>query len=659
MNLKFIFSILFIAAGILPTSAKLSLPQMFQDGMVIQRNRQVVIWGKADVNESVSVTWRKKQYSAVADSEGNWRVTLPATKAGGPYAMEISGSSGDIKTINEILVGDVWMVSGQSNIDVPIERVYPQYSKDVEQYSNDRIRLFRVQRSSKAEHQTDVLPDRWRHANIKEAWDYSAVGYFLAREMFEKTGVPQGIICNSVGGSPIQAWIDIDSIKTFSPEYYQKYLLYTDPDYNRTQGIANQRASDLWTNLVNENDPGMKEEWMSANFDDSSWKTVNQYDHSWAMNGRRPVVGTIWLRQHITVDKAHAGKPAKLLLGRMFDMDYAYVNGKQVGVTYYQYPPRRYDIPKGLLREGDNVITIRFVNKSGMVEFFPEKPYKVVFGDWTFDKTPEMEIPLSEEWKYSLGASVTECLGGKSDFQNQASVLYNAMLCPVGPYTMNGVVWYQGESNTGRPQEYGDMLRMLMANWRGRLENDKLPFVIVQLANHMMPSDKPQNSGWATLREQQRLTANADPYAQVITAIDLGETYDIHPLKKQDVAQRCAAAFGNMVWSEKNLLSPQPVSASINGNEMTILMDQPLQMGEYNEFELAGLDGIFHNAKAHTVLTLSNEKKAKAIANGILLTSDEVKEPKKARYAWKDNPLKANCQSKAGLPTLPFEIKAE
>lgn len=650
MYRKLLLPLVFLSLGILSASAKLSLPQMFQNGMVLQRGKQVAVWGKSDANGTVNITWRKKQYSTTTDADGNWRMMIPAAKAGGPFSLVISDASGDTKTINEVLVGDVWMVSGQSNIDVPLERVYPQYAEDIDTYSNDNIRLFRVQRSSQTVPQTGVLPDRWRHANRKEAWDYSAVGYYLAREMYDKTGVPQGVICNSVGGSPIQAWIDIDSVKTFSPEYYQKYLLYTDPEYVRQQNAANQRANDLWTNLVNENDPGMKHNWTSADFDDSSWTTVNQYKNSWGRNNGRPVVGTIWLRQHITIDKAHAGKPAKLLLGRMYDMDYAFVNGKQVGVTYYQYPPRRYDIPEGLLREGDNVITIRFVNKGGMVEFFPEKPYKVVFDKEWYATNPKDQILLSEEWKFSLGATVTECLGGKSDTQNQASVLYNAMLCPVGPYTINGVVWYQGESNVGRPLEYGPMLRMLMANWRGRLENDKLPFVIVQLANHQMPSEGPQkNSGWAALREQQRLTANADPFARIVTAIDLGETYDIHPLRKQDVAQRCAAAFGNMVWGEKNPESPQPLAASVSGNEIVIFMHQDIMPGDFNEFELAGADGVFHNAKAT----------ANAKDNTIIVSCDAVAAPVKVRYAWKDNPLKINCFSKAGLPVLPFELNVK
>lgn len=650
MSRKILLTFLCLVLGITQIAAKLKLPQMFQDGMVLQRGKPVAVWGTANANEQVTVTWKKKQYTETTNEQGQWKVLLPSTKAGGPFSMEITTASGDKKVINEILVGDVWMVSGQSNIDVHLERVYPQYAKDIEEYNNDKIRLFRVQRSAQTERQTDVVPDHWRKANKQEAWDYSAVGYFLAREMYQKTGVPQGIICNSVGGSPIQAWVDIDSIKTFSPEYYQKYLLYTDSEYVRVQNAANQRANDLWTKLVDDTDPGLKENWTSADYDDSNWMTINQYKNSWARKNGRPIVGTMWLRQHIKIDKAHAGKPAKLLLGRMYDMDYAYVNGKQVGVTYYQYPPRRYNIPAGLLREGDNVITIRFVNKGGLVEFFPEKPYKVVFDEEWYATNPQDEILLSEEWKYSLGASVTECLGGKSDVQNQASVLYNGMLCPVGPYTMNGVVWYQGESNTGRPLEYGPMLRMLMANWRARLENEKLPFVIVQLANHMMSSEGPQkNSGWATLREQQRLTANADPYARIVTAIDLGETYDIHPLKKQDVAQRCAQAFGNMIWGENNPESPQPVAASIQDNKVVIFMHQDILPGDFNEFELAGDDGIFHNAKA-----TANVKD-----NTIIVTCDEVAAPVKVRYAWKDNPLKINCFSKAGLPALPFEIQVK
>jgi len=641
MRKRIFLSVFLALAAFSMVKAEIWMPQMFQNGMVLQRNQTVRIWGTAGGGETVTVLFRGKKYQVVADSSGKWTVKLPKMKAGGPYEMTVSESGNpSAVTISDVMVGDVWLCSGQSNIDITVERVYPQYRDEIDTYSNDKIRLFRVYTDYATEPQQDVKPSQWSKMSKQEAWQFSAVGYFLAKKMFENTGVPQGVICNSLGGSPIQAWIPLDSVKQIPGDYYSKYFLYTDSQYVATQSRANQRANDVWFERLNTTDRGVKENWTSSDYDDSGWPLYSQYDAAWARHDGKDVVGSIYMRQHININKAHAGKKATLLLGTLFDMDYTYVNGRQVGVTYYQYPPRRYEIPAGLLREGDNVITVKFINKYGMAHFIKEKPYKLVFPDGD-------EIALSEQWRSRVGAVMPRMLGGSVDTQNQASVLYNAMLLPVAPYGIQGVVWYQGESNTGDAKTYGPMLRMLKNDWRKLFDNPHLPFAVVQLANYMEPSEHPQQSGWAELREQQRMETCNDKDAELVVAIDLGETVDIHPLLKKELAERCALAFENMVWNKQNLLSPKVIRGEVaaGSGEVVLTMDQPIQEGNLHEFEIAGDDGRFHNAEAV------------AKGNTVTVKCGEVKNPKAVRYAWKHNPIKADCRGlKNRLPATPFTL---
>lgn len=611
-----------------------TLPQLFQSGMVLQRQQPLPVWGTAKAGEEVTVTFRGKKYTTTADAQGQWRIVLAKQKPGGPFTMQIAE-----QTLTDVMVGDVWMVSGQSNVDVNIERVYPQYAADIDAYSNDNIRLFQVQTDYATERKTDIKPTAWRHLDKKNAWKFSALGYFLGQKMQEETGVPQGIIQSSLGGSPVQAWIDIDSLKHFPAQYYTDYMLYTDADYVKYQTLANNRANDVWFNVMNQTDPGYGK-YEKPDLDDTSWERHDQYDNNaWARHEGKPIIGSMWLRQHITVDAAHAGKAATLLLGTLHDMDYTYVNGRQVGVTYYQYPPRRYTIPEGLLREGDNVIAVRIVCKSGMANFYRDKPHEIVFSDGTRQQ-------ISTQWLTRKGSLLMEGpLGGKENTRNQASVLYNGMIHPLAPYALSGVVWYQGESNTGKPHEYGDLLKKLTAGWRTLWQRPDMPFCIVQLANHMAATEQPQESGWATLREQQRLVSQEDKHSELAVAIDLGEAADIHPLKKREVAERCVMALANQVFGKKNLLSPEPLKAETLSGSVVITMDQPLQpCSDVKEMELKGGDGRFRNVTARV-------EGAK-----VIIDAAGTDHPAAIRYAWKNNPARANLYGKNGLPAAPFEM---
>ena len=621
--------------------AKVSLAQLFQSGMVLQRGKSIPIWGKAETGELVTIRFNNKQYVTTADLQGNWRLNLPKMKAGGPYTMTV----GDIVLTN-ILIGDVWLLSGQSNIDVTIERVYPQYTKEIDTYENPNIRLFRVQNET-AVHgvKEDIRPTtiNWKPVNKENAWFFSAVGYFLGKRMYEKTHVAQGIIVNSWGGTPIEAWISADSLREDYPQLIKRAEIFQNDNYVKAQAQGNMEA-------------------------DRQWQTASQWDTKWAVSPTtyRPVVGTIWLRQHINIDKAHAGKPARLLLGTLFDQDFTYLNGQQIGHTGYQYPPRRYDIPEGLLREGDNVITVRFINKYGLVHFIPEKPYLIAFGEDRFSQNPMPSdvIPLSESWQMKIGAEMPNCPSGDISLQNIPTTLYNAVVYPLAPYALSGAVWYQGESNTGNPAPYGNYLKKMMGCWRDRWQDQKMPFVIVQLANHdgrqqtgfpspITPQTAPVNSGWAALREAQRLTAKNDPRAELAVINDLGETVDIHPLRKKEVAERISLGFDRLVYNNKVELSPEVVSAEVKDSTIILTLDQPIQPGELNLFEVAAEDGnkVYQNVKAT------------AEGKTITLTLPEGFQPMSTayavRYAWKDNPLTANARSLSGLPMSSFELKVK
>ena len=651
--------ILLLAVTLLTVSfadAEISLPQLFQSGMVLQRGKLIPIWGKAAPGELVTVRFNKKQYATTADAHGSWRINLPKMKAGGPYTLTVGNH-----VLTNILVGDVWLLSGQSNIDVTIERVYPQYPQEIDSYENNDVRLFRVQNETDAHGvRDDIKPTsiNWKPLNKENAWLFSAVGYFLGKRMQEKTNVPQGIIVNSWGGTPIEAWISKDSLERDYPMLVKRAQFFQSDDYVKSQTQTNMQADRQWQKLLQESDAGILQNWAAPDCDDANWQSINQNDWSWRG------CGSVWLRQHIIINKEHAGKPARLLLGTLFDQDITYLNGKEIGHTYYQYPPRRYDIPAGLLKEGDNVIAVRFINKYGAVHFIPEKPYMLCFGDDRCSQNPMPKdvIPLAPTWKVNVGTELPNCPSGDVSLQNIPTTLYNAVLHPLAPYAINGVVWYQGESNTGNPAPYADYLKKLMGCWRDRWQDPQMPFVIVQLANYdgrqqsgfprpITPQTAPMNSGWAQLREAQRTAAKADPRAELAVINDLGETVDIHPLRKKEVAERVALCFDRLIYNNKVNLAPEVIAAEVQEGKIILTLDQPIQAGDLYEFEAAAADGdkVFQNVKAT------------AEDNRITLILPEGFHPMSTvyavRYAWKDNPATANVRSLTGLPMSSFEMK--
>ena len=615
-------------------NAKVRMPQIFQSGMVLQRGTDIPVWGQADPNETVTVTLNKKTCTTIADENGKWCVNLPAMKAGGPYVLDINSQL----TINDVMIGDVWLCSGQSNMETTLERVSPQYADELND-SNALVRLFHVQYQTDIyKPSTDLRPTSWKRLNRQNAWKFSALGYFLGKQLQHEKVVAQGIIESAWGGTPIEAWIAGDSLAKYYPVLYRQTQLFQNEEFVQSQQRAASLANRLWQEMLDKDDPGMGL-FPRSDYDDSGWTVVDQDN---LLPEKQEWIGSLWLRQHIHINKEHAGKAAQLLLGTLYDSDITYVNGQQVGSTGYQYPPRRYQIPADLLHEGDNVITIRFVNKVGKPYFYKQKPYQFVFD---IDDVQ----PLERRWKLQTGVEMPHNVSNGINLHYQPSVLFNGMISPLAPYAVAGVVWYQGESNadSDMASEYAPLLRLMMANWRQAFERPELPFVIVQLANYREPSEQPQNTGWSVVREAQRLVAREDANAELSVTIDRGETVDIHPLRKKDVAQRVALAFEHLLWNPRVTLSPEVVKATIEGDHIVCILSDPLlQDGPLFEFEVADRNGNFVNAKAE------------GKGNRIVIHST-VSNPISVRYAWKNNPIRANVYGKNGLPMSPFQMEIE
>ena len=626
--------------------AEIKMPQIFRSGMVLQRGMPIPVWGLADPQETIVVTLNKKTCTTTADANGYWRVDLPAMKAGGPYELEVRSKMEDGRnntsqfstlnsqfSINNVMIGDVWLCSGQSNMETTLERVSPQYPEELDD-SNNMVRLFHVPYQTDTHGPSaDLRQAEWKPLNRENAWKFSAIGYFLGKQLQREKGVAQGIIESAWGGTPIEAWIAADTLAKHYPALYRQTQLYQNDEFVRTRQRAASLANQRWQELLDKNDPGVGK-YNQLDYDDSVWPIVDQDN---LLPERNECIGSLWLRQHIIINKEHAGRAARLLLGTLYDSDITYVNGVQVGSTGYQYPPRRYQVPEGLLREGDNVITVRFINKSGKPYFYKEKPYQLVFGK-------DDVQALGKQWKRHLGVEMPRDISQGIDLQYQPSTLFNGMISPLAPFAVAGVVWYQGESNadTDMACEYAPLLRLMMANWRQAFGRPELPFVIVQLANYREPSAEPQNTGWSVVREAQRVVAGEDAYAELAVTIDIGETVDIHPLRKKDVAERVALAFEKLLWNKRVTLSPE-VTKMVVGNGMVVCtLSQPLlKDGPLYEFEVAGPDGKYVNAEAEG-------------RGDRIVVRSTLANPVSVRYAWKNNPIRANVYGRNGLPMSPF-----
>ncbi|MDR2913868.1 MAG: sialate O-acetylesterase [Tannerella sp.] len=616
--------------------AEVKLPALISNGIVLQRDQPIVVWGTADKEEPVEVSFMRKKYKTTADIDGNWKVTLPPVKAGGPYIMTIN----DIE-INDILIGDVWLCSGQSNMELPIRRVLDLYADEVKDYANPMIRYIKTPTAySYHEPQSDVPSVTWMPLTPDYVFSYSALCYFFARDLYEKIKVPIGIINSSVGGSPIESWISEEGLKAF-PHYIHDRDLHRSDAYIRNAAKLDWERRSLWNQIVYKEDRGLHEKpaWYESAFDDTNWEKTDLNNKDWSIDGLSFVNGTFWFRKDFVLDGSLTGTDAILRLGCITDADSVFINGVFVGTTSYQYPPRIYTVPKDLLKQGRNNITIRLFSYSGRAEFVDDKPYKLIVRDH--------EIDLSEEWKYKPGVRMPAYQGVPTT-QQKPTGFYNGMIAPLENLAFTGVIWYQGESNAERYHEYSDLLSSLIDDWRGLFKKPELPFFIVQLPNFMKQSLSPSDGHWANMRESQRKVVATVPNTGLIVTIDLGEWNDIHPLNKKDIGLRLSLQAQKMVYG-RNVTADGPVYQSMEIQDNRIVLsfkdgtDDLIWSDQLKGFAIAGKDRVFKWANAKTE------------GSKVIVWNDEIAEPLRVRYAWADNPGELNFRNKAGLPASPFE----
>lgn len=668
MNIKRCFVWICAATGVLAVSQVLAqqseaqgagpgrpgIPAIFSDNMVLQRGIPLPVWGWAQPGETVTVSLMKQKKTAVAGSDGKWMVRLDALKTGRPFEMTISGKVP--KTFTNLLAGDVWICSGQSNMEQGIG-ASANAAAEIAAANWPQIRLFMVPKKTASEPRTDVVGE-WKvctsNTIAENGWGgFSAVAYYFGRHLHTELDVPIGLIETCWGGTVAEAWTRAEALSAME-DFAGAVTAFRDlATGDRTRAISYPERVALWWTR---NDPGSAKTpgWSDPGLDVSAWQTMS-LPGAWEKNGLPDFDGVVWYRREITVPAEWAGKDLALQLGPIDDMDVTWFNGAKVGESDNWTESRTYTVPGSAVKAGPNVLTVRVLDTGGgggvwgKAEQMSLKPA----GD---DKA--QAVSLAGPWKYTV--SVTLGKNGEPypvrplqiGDPNQVTVLYNAMIAPLVPYGIKGAIWYQGESNAGRALQYRRLLPTMIGDWRSRFGVGDFPFLVVQLANFEAVQTRPDEGGWAGLREAQLLTAQKTPRVGLAVIIDIGEAHDIHPRNKQDVGKRLALSALSIAYG-KTLDYSGPVyrGMKVNGAAIELSFDHvdgglSVRGEKLMGFAIAGEDGKFQWADA--------------VIQGktVVVSASAVPKPVAVRYSWASNPI-GNLYNKAGLPATPFRTDVE
>jgi len=634
---RFVFFTVFLSSCAM---ADVSLPRLISDGVVLQRDSINIIWGWASPGEKVVVKFDDRVVATTVSSGEQWSISLPEQPAGGTHKIEIIGYNHI--TINNVIFGDVWLASGQSNMQLPMARVKVKYPQAFLQTNFANIRQFVVPGKYDfiATH-NDVDSGHWQQLDRDTLKDFSAVAYFFAKNIHHQYQVPIGIINSSYGGSPAEAWMSEAALKQY-PHYLEKIAKYRQTGYLDNLIASDKRRSDDWYHALNANDLGLvnvKKPWYQLDYDASHWSTI-ELPSFWQDQGIAVNNGAMWFKKAIELTQAEANLPATLSLGRIVDADIVYVNGIKVGNTTYQYPPRRYTVGENILKPGKNIITVRVISNSGKGGFVKEKPYFLHIG--------QRKIALQGQWQYNVGTPALPLAAPEFQSYGQPLGFYNAMLAPLLKTTIKGVIWYQGESNTNRPTENQHLFPAMIQDWRKQFSQGDFPFIYVQLANFLKAKPQPVESNWAATRDAQR-TALSEPNTAMVVAIDVGEWNDIHPLDKKSLGDRLALAARKLAYHDDIVYSgPLFTAMEVIGSEAIVTFVHCGSGLTHHGDKLAG----FAIADKSGNFVWAN---AAIVNNKIKVWHPDITTPISVRYAWADNPVNANLFNEEGLPASPFQ----
>ena len=616
--------------------ATVKLPRLISNGMVLQRDVPLKIWGWADPSEKVKVEFLGKTYRAKADKRGNWKIELPAIAAGGPYTMKVNELE-----VKDILMGDVWLCSGQSNMELMVYRVLDLFQKEIEQTNNTHIRYFKPTiRTDSQTPQNDFKEGTWLPSTQENIMNFSSLSYFFGDQLYQKYKVPIGLINNAIGGSSIESWVSEDFMKS-NIDRWNAAKAKAD-SIRATRSAEKSEARFDFNAELAKNDPGLGR-WSKADVNTSDWSQISLPGY-WSDKGVDMRMGSMWFYKEFDVpDSLVNKKDAVLRLGRIIESDSAFLNGTFVGTISYQYPPRIYKLPVGVLKPGKNKLMVRVICPGGKGGFVEDKTYELRVGT--------QKIDLTGQWNYHIGANLKPPMvkGFAGGPGTRPSGLYNSLTSPIIGYRLKGTIWYQGESNTGMQQnEYHGLFKDLISGWRTKLNQPDMPFIFAQIANLGVPNKQPVESGMANIREAQRRALEVAKTGMAVTT-DLGEWNDIHPLNKKEVARRLGMEAVRVAYGDNSPVSSGPLYESMEVVDNSIVITfKSVGSGLFSNclldgFQIAGSDGKFEWANA---VVLSSNK--------VKVWSRKVTQPTVVRYGWDDNPAYANLKNKENLPASPF-----
>lgn len=626
----------------LSAEANLKLPALVGDHMMLQRDKPIRIWGWADPEEQVTVLFQQREYRATADADGKWSVSLPALKAGGPYTMVLQGRN--TITLEDILVGDVWVCGGQSNMERKMSLV-KNAEQEIAAAVQPQVRLFKVNRNQSARPLEDVN-GKWMTCTPENIRNYSAIAYFFARDILPHINTPIGLVDCSYGGTAIEAWISIPGMAgepAFGEEAGRLY------NYDLESAIKNSpRQFDDWIKTLDKADPA---------YADATYPWSKKHHPEWpemqlpsifedAVPALDAKDGIIWFSKSFELRKDDLKDSVLLSLAIIDDDDLTFINGAVAGASRdARTVERKYTIPASLLKEGTNYITIRVIDYMNNGGIYGKKEQMYV-------QTGHRKIDLSGNWHYKMSLDTIFPVICNKEFspKRKACLLYNAMVAPLTPLAIKGFLWYQGEANANKAYQYRSLFTRLIHDWRNNFRDTTLPFLFVQLANYRKPASIPREATWAELREAQAMALSL-PFTAMVTAVDVGEADDIHPLNKQEVARRLALQARRMVYGEKNLATESPAYKTIiiNGHKALLTFEHTYEgLKSKNGKPITGFQ-VSTDGKTFQYAPASIKSK-----NAVEINTATGTVIKAVRYAWADNPEPLNLENSSGLPALPF-----
>lgn len=625
------------------TIAEVRLPKIFGSHMVLQRNKPIPVWGWADAGERVTVQLKgsnniSQTKSVKTGKDGKWILWLNAAEAGGPYQLVVKGKK-NVLTLDDVLIGEVWICSGQSNMQWTV-RASDRADEEIAAAQYPQIRHFEVPREMSITPKDDLSRGIWKPATPENVAQFTAVGYFFGRELYKKLGVPIGLINTSWGGTIVETWTSKEAMKSFN-----EFSDLVDAMPPSLDALGEKRRKRL-ENAINEWQGGLPTAteaatWSSASFDDGGWKTLSVPGH-FDRKDLGYLDGAVWYRNTFILPDSLGGRSMVLSLGSIDDADETYINGVKVGSTLRKSSSgRTYIVEPHQLRAGKNTIAVRIEDFGGRGGFTGRaEDVKISRNDY--------EQSLAGDWKFRIESSAdNNQFTGPND---AGTLLYNAMIAPLIPYAMQGAIWYQGESNAGRAFQYRKSFPLMISDWRNRWKTE-FPFLFVQLASFKADNgNSNKGSTWAELREAQQLTLQTLPRTGMAVIHDIGDPQDIHPTNKQDVGRRLALLALNIAYG-RHLVAQGPQYASMKKEANAIVISfsdtgggltSNGRYGYLKGFEIAGSDKVFHWAKAE-------------IRDGnVVVWSEAVPDPVAVHYGWADDNMEANLFNKEGLPAAPF-----